>query len=434
MFYYLCRIVNVTASLVYPTYASYKALKPSIRNPALASSGGRFDSDPRASTSAGQTAELERWAMYWCVMGIVWMWEDWAEWGISWFPFYYEFKTLVILWLVLPQIQGSTYLYQAHLSPFLSSHEHDIDSFLSSTRLRARQAGVDWFNSAVARVRAALLGQAFAIDPVPAGSTRHAGSAGAGGAAGGGYEVDCPPVLAEPFTTGGEGQTAVSGVASLVAWATREYGPAAFAAVTTFVRPLARVDSVETARGGQRSSRLRRKAQLEAELAALSATSGSDDTSPASSDTDSLFSVDPQNATRPGRASTAATSAHASGPTASTAKLRSRTTQGRQVPSALSPGGHAASSVPRDPVARRYVETSLGSSSSFEEIGTEDDVSGYRVLEPTTTKAGRGAGAADPSRRASAGWFGWGGGGGTSQGREPAARGDQGGNEGKKQR
>ena len=60
---------STAASLLYPTYASYKALRP-------AASVGR--------TPADQAAHLERWLMFWCVMGGVALWEQWAEWGVSW--------------------------------------------------------------------------------------------------------------------------------------------------------------------------------------------------------------------------------------------------------------------------------------------------------------------------------------------------------------
>lgn len=77
--------------------------------------------------------KLEVWLMYWVVMGTVMAMESSVEWIFAWyarvasgvigplteefrlatnhsvalsrFPFYYECKTLVILWLTLPQIQ-----------------------------------------------------------------------------------------------------------------------------------------------------------------------------------------------------------------------------------------------------------------------------------------------------------------------------------------
>jgi len=66
--------------------------------------------------------------MYWSVVGAFVAFEYTAEWFISWFPFYWETKTIILLFLSLPQIQGSTYIYQNYLHPYLSKNEADIDA------------------------------------------------------------------------------------------------------------------------------------------------------------------------------------------------------------------------------------------------------------------------------------------------------------------
>lgn len=97
---------STASGALYPAYASYKAIK------------------------SNDIQQLETWLMFWCVMGAVTVLEHSVEWIVSWsvpvpprlgaesamahsgligvmhrFPFYYEIKTLVILWLTLPQIQ-----------------------------------------------------------------------------------------------------------------------------------------------------------------------------------------------------------------------------------------------------------------------------------------------------------------------------------------
>jgi len=54
--------------------------------------------------------EIERWTSYWVVVGAVVAFEYTAEWLLSWLPFYWEIKTLFLLFLSLPQFEGSTYL------------------------------------------------------------------------------------------------------------------------------------------------------------------------------------------------------------------------------------------------------------------------------------------------------------------------------------
>ncbi|KAF7306767.1 Protein YOP1 [Mycena indigotica] len=72
--------------------------------------------------------ELERWAKYWCVIGIIVAFEYLGEFLINWLPFYDEIKILFLLFLALPQTQGSTYVFDTFLSPWLSQHEAALDA------------------------------------------------------------------------------------------------------------------------------------------------------------------------------------------------------------------------------------------------------------------------------------------------------------------
>ncbi|KJA25865.1 hypothetical protein HYPSUDRAFT_160465, partial [Hypholoma sublateritium FD-334 SS-4] len=72
--------------------------------------------------------ELHKLAMYWAVIGAFVAFEYLAEWTISWLPFYWEIKTLFLLYLSLPQTQGSTYVYTTYLQPFFARNEADLDA------------------------------------------------------------------------------------------------------------------------------------------------------------------------------------------------------------------------------------------------------------------------------------------------------------------
>lgn len=52
-------------------------------------------------------------------------------------PFYYPIKTLFLLYLVLPQTRGSSFIYISYLQPFFRTHESDIDAVLASLKSRA---------------------------------------------------------------------------------------------------------------------------------------------------------------------------------------------------------------------------------------------------------------------------------------------------------
>ncbi|KAG0657312.1 hypothetical protein C6P46_006598 [Rhodotorula mucilaginosa] len=267
MFYYLCKVISTAASLLYPIYASYKALRP-------AASVDR--------TPADQAAHLERWLMFWCVMGCVALWEQWAEWGVSWFPFYHEVKTLVVLWLVLPQIQGATYIYINHLSPFLTSHEGEIDAAMTNARASATKMGMDYLNRGLRQARAFLLGNLF-VEPSADGTTSTGTETPA---------PDRPPVLAEPALMSGQQTTsaaAVSGLARFAGGLLRQYAPAAIAAGNVLLQPMNKTAASPSssaaaaattsahagpASAGQDSETRRRAArsrrqELEAELASL---------------------------------------------------------------------------------------------------------------------------------------------------------------------
>nr|XP_020755632.1 receptor expression-enhancing protein 4 [Odocoileus virginianus texanus] len=72
----ICRLVVLLFGMLYPAYASYKAVKTkNIR-------------------------EYVRWMMYWIVFALFMAVETFTDVFISWFPFYYEIKMAFVLWLL----------------------------------------------------------------------------------------------------------------------------------------------------------------------------------------------------------------------------------------------------------------------------------------------------------------------------------------------
>ncbi|KAL6304680.1 TB2/DP1, HVA22 family-domain-containing protein [Sparassis latifolia] len=106
------RVVSASAAFLYPGYASYKTL----------------------SQRPASEADLERWLMYWSVLGCIVAVEYVAEWLVSWLPLYYTMKTAFLLYLALPQTAGSAYLYRVYLRPFFASHEDGIDNALAQLK------------------------------------------------------------------------------------------------------------------------------------------------------------------------------------------------------------------------------------------------------------------------------------------------------------
>ncbi|KLO20756.1 hypothetical protein SCHPADRAFT_934569 [Schizopora paradoxa] len=79
-------------------------------------------------------ADFERWSKYWSVMAVVIAAEYTVEWLVSWFPFYWEIKTLVLLFLSLPQIQGSTWVFDSYLAPIISKNEAQLEAHIGSAQ------------------------------------------------------------------------------------------------------------------------------------------------------------------------------------------------------------------------------------------------------------------------------------------------------------
>lgn len=93
-----------------PSYSTYKAL------------------------SSPLSGELQGLSMYWAVVGAFIAIESTIGPFVSWLPFYWESRTLFLLYLSLPQIQGSTYIYKTYLEPFCSKNEAELDSGIASAQ------------------------------------------------------------------------------------------------------------------------------------------------------------------------------------------------------------------------------------------------------------------------------------------------------------
>ncbi|RUS18668.1 TB2/DP1, HVA22 family-domain-containing protein [Endogone sp. FLAS-F59071] len=112
-------LIKTSCLQLYPAYASYKAIKHN------------------------DTAQLTPLLMYWIVMSIFFVVEYVADTFVFWFPFYNDFKVFFILWLILPQTQGSVILYQNFIHPALIQHEAKIDETLSDAQDHAKRTSLE---------------------------------------------------------------------------------------------------------------------------------------------------------------------------------------------------------------------------------------------------------------------------------------------------
>lgn len=134
LFSFISFLIVTSLGTLYPIYLSYKAIK------------------------ANDLQSLEVLLMYWIVMGSVTALENTFGWLINWLPFYYEAKTVLMLWLTLPQIQGSTFVYVTYLHPFLLEHEADIDAIMVEAKEKAKRAGADYLRRLVEKMKELVMG------------------------------------------------------------------------------------------------------------------------------------------------------------------------------------------------------------------------------------------------------------------------------------
>uniref|UniRef100_A0A0C9RBP4 Receptor expression-enhancing protein n=1 Tax=Fopius arisanus TaxID=64838 RepID=A0A0C9RBP4_9HYME len=104
----ISRLVILVFGTLYPAYASYKAVRTK------------------------NVKEYVKWMMYWIVFALFTCAETFTDVFFSfWFPFYYEIKIILVLWLLSPATKGSSILYRRFVHPALIRREAEIDDALA---------------------------------------------------------------------------------------------------------------------------------------------------------------------------------------------------------------------------------------------------------------------------------------------------------------
>ncbi|KAJ6169403.1 hypothetical protein N7497_002246 [Penicillium chrysogenum] len=134
MFGIFADLMSSVITILFPVFASYKALR---------------SSDP---------SQLAPWLMYWVVLSVILLVESWTVFIIGWFPFYSWIRLGFMAYLVLPQTQGARTLYQDYVDPFLTHHEREIEEMIGNTHERAKALGLQYFYQAIDLIREKVLG------------------------------------------------------------------------------------------------------------------------------------------------------------------------------------------------------------------------------------------------------------------------------------
>lgn len=105
------RLVILVFGTLYPAYASYKAVRTK------------------------NVKEYVKWMMYWIVFALFTCAETFTDVFLSfWFPFYYEIKIILVLWLLSPATKGSSILYRKFVHPMFSRREQEIDDYIAKAK------------------------------------------------------------------------------------------------------------------------------------------------------------------------------------------------------------------------------------------------------------------------------------------------------------
>ena len=114
---YITCLVGVTL----PAYFSIKA----IESP-------EFDDD-------------KQWLTYWAIYGIFTLLDQFANFILRIFPFYFVLKILFLIWCFMPNTMGALFIYNKVVAPYFRKYEDRIDKkiekFIREGKLRGRKDG-----------------------------------------------------------------------------------------------------------------------------------------------------------------------------------------------------------------------------------------------------------------------------------------------------
>lgn len=125
-------IFRLVLGTLYPAYASYKAVrnkdvKDYVSNlnwisMSLTETPVRWLINLPIIFIIYMYAQL-KWIMYWIVFAFFTCCETFTDIFLSWFPFYYELKVVIVIWLLSPVTEGSSVLYRNFVHPMLFKRE-----------------------------------------------------------------------------------------------------------------------------------------------------------------------------------------------------------------------------------------------------------------------------------------------------------------------
>ncbi|KAK4991589.1 ER membrane protein DP1/Yop1 [Elasticomyces elasticus] len=82
-------------------------------------------------------ADDTQWLTYWVTYAFLTVFESAIN-AVYWFPFYYTFKFVLVLWMALPQTGGAVIVFRSLIQPVFSRFFAETGTGSTSTNLRSQ--------------------------------------------------------------------------------------------------------------------------------------------------------------------------------------------------------------------------------------------------------------------------------------------------------
>lgn len=81
-----------------------------------------------------------QWLTYWVTYAFLTVFESAVN-AVYWFPFYYTFKFVLVLWMALPQTNGAQIIFRSFIQPVFSRYFSESGSTAANLRAKVDSAG-----------------------------------------------------------------------------------------------------------------------------------------------------------------------------------------------------------------------------------------------------------------------------------------------------
>jgi receptor expression-enhancing protein 5/6 len=86
--------------------------------------------------------EERQWLTYWAIYGLFTFLDQFANFILRIFPFYFIFKIIFLIWCFMPNTRGALFIYNKFVAPYFKKYEEKIDKkiekFLKEGKLRGK--------------------------------------------------------------------------------------------------------------------------------------------------------------------------------------------------------------------------------------------------------------------------------------------------------